>query len=213
MLETTTIVEPATFKKPITAADIIEMLKKKYSANRDEWVFFSEMRCGTGYKKDAERRIDFWALNCWKGHQRIAYEIKVSRQDFLKELKDPKKRRMALLFSNEFYFIAPKGLIKVEELPPECGLIEVSWANNQSEIDKLESDHKTFPKEECYASCKRGDLCWRHQPIPEFVQHDYLAGQTVVVPPYLDSMPPSWNFMASIARRLMKEAENDRSQT
>lgn len=39
--------------------------------------------------------------------------------------KDPDKRAAALACSNEFYFVAPKDLIQPEEVPAECGLIEV----------------------------------------------------------------------------------------
>jgi hypothetical protein len=93
----------------------------------NKWGTFPELRCGTGYGHNAETRIDLWVMGMWESirHVRIAYEIKASRSDFLRELKNPLKRRMALLVSNEFYFVTPVGLIKPEELPIECGLMEV----------------------------------------------------------------------------------------
>ena len=52
-------------------------------------------------------------------------EIKVSRADFLAEIKrKPLKRRAGLRLSNESYFVAPKGIIEIDELPPEAGLLE-----------------------------------------------------------------------------------------
>lgn len=89
-------------------------------------VFF-ELRIGTGRTQGAEQRIDAFALHPYPslGHHRTAYEIKVSRSDFLRELKKPNKRRAALRFSNEFYFIAPPAIIHRSEVPLECGLIEV----------------------------------------------------------------------------------------
>jgi len=51
-------------------------------------------------------------------------EIKVNRSDFTKELKNPQKQRWALMYSNLFYYCCPKGLIKLNELPPYAGLLE-----------------------------------------------------------------------------------------
>lgn len=66
-------------------------------------------------------------MSLWPSHQleRIAIEIKISRGDFLNEIKKPKKRLKALRYSNKFYFATPEGLIQASELPPEAGLLEV----------------------------------------------------------------------------------------
>lgn len=91
------------------------------------WAFFPELRVGTGYGKDHEQRIDAWAINLYpsSGLNRISYEIKTSRADFLTEIKNPFKRRAAMRLSNEFYFVAPVGLITPEEVPEGAGLMEV----------------------------------------------------------------------------------------
>jgi len=65
--------------------------------------------------------------------RRIAYEIKVSRSDFLAEVKNPAKRSVAMMHSNQFFFVAPVGLIRDYELPQDCGLIEVD-DNGKCEI-------------------------------------------------------------------------------
>jgi hypothetical protein len=110
--------------QPQTANDIYHRLVLKYPA--EQWLSFGELRIGTGYGKDAEQRLDFWTMHTYPSQRfrRIACEIKISRSDFLAELRRPEKRRRALLLSNEFYFVAPHGLIRVEELPPEAGLME-----------------------------------------------------------------------------------------
>lgn len=100
----------------------------QYRAVGDTWAFFEELRIGTGYGgSNIEQRIDAWAMSMWpsKNLTRIAYEVKVSRADFLKEIAAPLKRRRALLYSNLYYFITPPGLVKPEEVPIECGLQEV----------------------------------------------------------------------------------------
>lgn len=114
----------------MTAKDITELLRQRYCP--PEWAFFSELRVGTGYTggshnqvKIPEQRLDGWTINCWpsKGLTTIAFEIKVSRSDFLSEIANPDKRQQAISLSNEFYFVVPDGLIKVDEIPEECGLI------------------------------------------------------------------------------------------
>lgn len=108
----------------MTAQDIIKALK--YYHPHPHWACVTEMR-SVGYKGEG-RKIDLWALSCAPsdGLQAHAYEIKVSRSDWLSELKKPLKRRLGMAISNQFWFVAPAGIIKPEEVPPMCGLIEVS---------------------------------------------------------------------------------------
>lgn len=54
------------------------------------------------------------------------YEVKVSRADFLTD----DKWRGYLPHCHRFYFAVPSGLVKIEEVPPEAGLIicgEKNW--------------------------------------------------------------------------------------
>ncbi len=108
-----------------TADEIGDLLRARYPA--PDWVFFRELRLGTGYGRNVDQRIDAWVMHTWpsKGFLKIAFEIKVYRSDFLKELQDPAKRRPALCVSNQFYFVGPKGLMAKYEIPDECGLMEV----------------------------------------------------------------------------------------
>jgi hypothetical protein len=46
----------------------------------------------------------------------VGYEIKISRGDMRRELLDPGKRRFGVAMCNEFYFAAPQGLLKPEEI-------------------------------------------------------------------------------------------------
>lgn len=112
----------------ITASTIKTLLRLRHSEPLGAWAFFDEFIPGTGTAPSASSRIDGWAINVWPsgGFVTIAYEIKISRGDFLRELKDPRKRDWALTFSDEFYFVAPYGLIDRAELPADCGLVEVS---------------------------------------------------------------------------------------
>ena len=123
----------------IKTSDIKRLIRSRYSGSRnfeaDEWVVLSEIRTNTGFMSKwstrggpfGEHYIDMMAFNCWpsKGWLRIAFEIKTSRSDFLNELKKPEKRWLAQMYSHQFYYVAPKGVIEMRELPGLCGLIEV----------------------------------------------------------------------------------------
>ena len=115
-------------KSVITSKQIIELLRKKH---QHPWCFFDECKTGTAFKKISRTRIDAWTINTYPSskHHKIAYEIKVNRQDFLNELKTPNKRKESLKLSNQFYFICSIGVVKLlEEIPEECGYIEVNEA-------------------------------------------------------------------------------------
>ncbi len=60
--------------------------------------------------------------------------LKISRGDFLRDIKQPLKHRPALTFSNEFFFVAPEGMLKPEELPLFAGLTEVKWNDNHKRL-------------------------------------------------------------------------------
>lgn len=65
-------------------------------------------------------RMDAWAMKCsWSNPLTYGYEIKVSRNDFL---RDDKWHRY-LDYCNEFSFVCPHGLIQPEELPEKVGLL------------------------------------------------------------------------------------------
>jgi hypothetical protein len=50
--------------------------------------------------------------------------MKLTRSDFLKDVKQPLKQRGARLFSDQFFFVTPPGLLKPEEIPDWAGLLE-----------------------------------------------------------------------------------------
>lgn len=111
----------------ITSEMLVKLLITLRHHDTRNWECFPELRIGTGYGKASEQRLDLWCIHMWpsSGWARVTYEVKVSRSDFRREMKKPLKRRYGMLFSNRFYFAAPKGVIPASEVPPECGLIEV----------------------------------------------------------------------------------------
>ena len=106
---------------------LLDVLERCLHASNSEWFFLRELRAGTGHRNSFAQRLDAFALNCLPhlAMKRVCYEVKISRADFLGELKHPLKRRIGLRYSNEFYFVTPAGLLVPSEVPVECGLVEI----------------------------------------------------------------------------------------
>lgn len=132
----------------IKVSDIKELIRQRYGVSENfganEWVVLSEVKTNTGFISRGgtcggpfgEHYIDMMAFNCWpsKGFLKIAFEIKISRNDFLNELKHPEKRWLAQMYSHQFYYVAPKGIIDWKELPGGCGVIQVLEKDGKLEL-------------------------------------------------------------------------------
>jgi hypothetical protein len=55
----------------------------------------------------------------------LGFEFKISRSDFKHEIKHPEKRLAGMSISRAFYFVTPLGMVDVDEVPEDCGLIGV----------------------------------------------------------------------------------------
>ena len=159
----------------ITSGFLIQELAKKHLTEHG-WLFFPELRIGTGYGHINEQRLDAWAIQAWKrcaagvnvAHLRRSFEVKVNSGDVLKELRDSDKRWMAYALSHEFYFVAPAGLINPKLLAKSDGLME--WTGTEL--------------------------------------------KTVKPPRVREGMPPRWDFVAAITRRVIeREHESRTSET
>ena len=107
----------------MTAETITALLRKRHAGQ----IFVTELRGGSGSRESDNSYIDAYALHPYPSKQncRVAYEVKVSRSDFLRDVKQPHKHRAALVHSNEFYFVAPVGMLAAVEMPLFAGLLEV----------------------------------------------------------------------------------------
>lgn len=120
---------------------IIKSLKASFS--HPKYLSLSEARIGTGFGKENEQRIDFWAMSSYPSENFLKYsfEVKTSRSDFLREIKNPDKRKWAMRYSNHYIFAAPANMLKPDEIPLECGL----WEFCQNEGSALLQIKKTVP--------------------------------------------------------------------
>src|SRR5690242_5105664 len=98
------------------------LIRKLLAAKHAEDVLVPECKDGPT-QGGSHRRMDAWVMSkSWANPCVTGYEIKVSRSDFLGD----EKWRTYLPLCNEFYFVAPSGIIEPDELPPEAGLLCVS---------------------------------------------------------------------------------------
>lgn len=107
------------------AEDLVKLIRAKYPEERGAYnthVVLEQVAAGTGNM--ANRWVDVVVFNMWRMHglRRMAFEIKVSRSDFLRELKQPDKYEWCMQYFHEFWYVAPKDVIKLEDLP-----IGVGW--------------------------------------------------------------------------------------
>jgi hypothetical protein len=150
-------------------------------------LFLRELRVGTGWRNSSAQRVDAFALNSLPhtGMKRVCYEVKVSRADFLCELKHPMKRRIGMRYSNEFYFVTPAGLVDVREVPVECGLIEAGRATPE-EWKRLISRQSGF----FHFDPETRSYCMISTPAP-----------------WRDTPGPTWQLIAAMLRNQRKELE------
>ncbi len=108
----------------LSSGDIVKLLRAKYKTEKNGFnpaVILEQVPDGTGWMQS--RWIDAVVFQLWdsKGLTRSAFEIKVSRQDFIRELNNPAKHQWCLEYFHQFWFVGPKDIIQLEELPKYAG--------------------------------------------------------------------------------------------
>jgi len=127
-----------------TAKEIEKALFDKYLVHQTGWVALREVSIddlaamgGKALTRRGRRRVDgptvrridmLLIKTSTRGvrmpYERIGLEIKISRADFLREVRDPGKRDAWHSMVHRFAYVVPKGLIRKDEVPAGCGLIE-----------------------------------------------------------------------------------------
>jgi hypothetical protein len=112
----------------ITSHEIANLLREKYS--KDKYAFMCEVRSATGFNGKI-RSADAVAFDLWPstGQEVSGFEIKVSRSDFMSELKDPSKSQEIFQYCDRWWLVAPEGIISPESVPVSWGFMEVTTAH------------------------------------------------------------------------------------
>ena len=95
-------------------------------------VVLSEQACVSGEMPDAIG----WKKACHS----VLVESKVSRSDFLVDRDKPFRQRPEFGVGCERYYLAPRGLIRAEELPAGWGLLELCGR----EIERVKASAKNL---------------------------------------------------------------------
>lgn len=147
-----------------------ELLRKRYDDQRGAWVYLTEVRNATGYK--ANSAVDALALSLWpsRGIELHGHEIKVSRGDWLRELKDVKKSQPIQRYCDRWWLVVGDAdIVKPGELPPTWGLMVVRGARLVAvkEAPKLEREEwsPTFVAAFCRGFMKDIEHGWVRKDV------------------------------------------------
>lgn len=120
----------------LTEADLMALVAKRYP--EPEWAFLRQVRNGTGYTKKT-RTADGIALNLWpsRGMELHGFEAKVTRSDWIRELRKPEKSCDIQKYCARWWIVTPKGIVHDGELPPTWGLLEVAGKKRLKLVAKV----------------------------------------------------------------------------
>ncbi|WP_213761751.1 hypothetical protein [Caballeronia sp. dw_19] len=103
--------------------DVSAALRARFSG--PEWALFFEVGDATGGRHN--RWADAVAINLYpsRGLEINGFEIKVSRGDWLRELKNPEKSAPVQRYCDRWWIVCPPAVIAPGELPPTWGHYEI----------------------------------------------------------------------------------------
>jgi hypothetical protein len=120
------------------SSEIIKLLEQRHS----EDVFYTEVSIDYG-----QRRMDAWAMKkSWSKPLVTAYEVKVSRSDFIND----HKMQDYLPYCNEIYLVCPVGIADISEVPEGFGLLVVASTGNRLMMKKKAPYRQVEIKEQFY---------------------------------------------------------------
>jgi hypothetical protein len=108
-------------KAKLQAHDLFVRLQGTFS--EPGYITLEEVRDATGF--DSNRSADAMAISLYRSRGKAlwGFEFKVSRSDWLHELKQPEKSESILRYCNYWALVVPnKDIVKPGELPPTWGL-------------------------------------------------------------------------------------------
>lgn len=105
-----------------TAHDIEENLRNRFQP--PSFAYLTQVRNGTGFSGTV-RTADALVMGLWpsRGLYLQGFEIKVSRGDWMNELKNPAKAEEIAQYCDLWWVVAPKDIVNLEELPENWGLM------------------------------------------------------------------------------------------
>lgn len=123
-------------KETYTSAQMRVMLRERHPTN--EWALMFEVGNSTGFGQ--RRWADAVAVHLWpsKGNAVHGMEIKVSRSDWAREIANPLKAEEIEQYCDFWWLVAPKGVVRLEELPTGWGLMEASGGHLRAVVKPVQ---------------------------------------------------------------------------
>jgi hypothetical protein len=120
---------------------VMEALAKRYPA--PEYAFFTEIRDHTGFARATPHTADALAMGLWpsRGLELLGFEVKASRPDWLRELKDPGKAEAICRFCDRWWIVTgTPDIVQAGELPPTWGLLVLTARGLKTTVEAPKLD-------------------------------------------------------------------------
>ena len=117
-------------KPKVTEREMLDRLNVRYGAFAASGIRYTRaehVKISTGF--DARRVCDYMAIDLWRSYGTNAgpklhgHEVKVSRADWLAELRDPSKAEAFAQYCDFWWLVVSDRAIVRDDLPPGWGLM------------------------------------------------------------------------------------------
>lgn len=135
----------------VTERDVLAALRNRYAILskdfRIRYAIAEHVQSSAGF--DARRVCDFMALDLWpsKGLELHGHEVKVSRSDWLRELREPAKAEEFRRWCDRWWLVVPDlAIVKREELPAGWGLMVIRDGSPRVTVPAPRLTPKPWPR-------------------------------------------------------------------
>lgn len=128
-------------------ADLLDALRARYP--RDSYALFRNIRNATGFQRGA-RYADALVMSLWpsRGLELIGFEIKISRQDWLKELNQPEKAEEFYRYCDKWWLlVSDTAIVHPGELPSTWGLLAPRGRRLAAKVEAPQLNPQPLSKE------------------------------------------------------------------
>jgi hypothetical protein len=129
----------------IATHELRNLLRAKYP--RDQYAFFEELPDATGGLK--QRTADAFCISLWpsRGLWTAGFELKVSRADWQKELKQPRKAERFFNYCDYWWLVVgDKSIVHPGELPETWGMLALVGGKLKVIVEAPKNEALAMPR-------------------------------------------------------------------
>lgn len=122
-------------RRSLKTKEVEAALLRKF--DQPKYLTLLDVGCATGY--EIPRRADAVSIALWPSMQcrLTGYEIKVSRGDFTRELRNLEKAQATARFCDRWELVVAQGVCVASEVPAEWGLLEARPVGDSVRLFRL----------------------------------------------------------------------------